>query len=221
MQGDMGTGINILIVDDDQMIAELLKDLLTQEGRSIELCHDGRAAIGAMEGGACDLMVLDLVIPQIGGMEVLKYAKKANPEVVVIIMTGYASLESALTAIKEGAYDYLRKPFKLEEMKIAVDHAEEKIKLNRQNKDLLKRLQDAYRELLHLKEKKVREGKIGPIRFFPSNVPSLDFLCTGQARTEHSIDRLQALSTLKADGMLTEREFGEFKRHLLRELGDP
>jgi len=155
-------------------------------------------------------------MPRVGGLDVLKYAKKVNPDVIVIIITGYASIETAIMAIKEGAYDYIRKPCKLEEIKIVVENAVDKIKLNRENRELLKKLQDAYHELMLLKEEKDEGKKIASINFFSSNMPSLHYLYDNDSPPNNYVDKLQALSSLKENGMLTESEFKVFKGHLLK-----
>ena len=110
----MNQQINILIVDDEKAVADILKDCISNEKRSIDVCFDGLKAIDHIQNNFYDLIIVDLVMPKVGGIDVLKYAKKANPDVQVIIITGYASLETAIMAIKEGAYDYIRKPCKLE-----------------------------------------------------------------------------------------------------------
>jgi YesN/AraC family two-component response regulator len=154
-------------------------------------------------------------MPRVGGLDILKYAKKINPDVIVIIITGYASLETAIMAIKEGAYDYIRKPCKLEEIKIAVENAIDRIKLNRENRELLKKLQDAYHELMVLKKDKDKDEKIEGIKFFSSNLPNLHYLYHNNSPSNSYIDKLQALSSLKEKGLLTESEFKAFKSHLL------
>jgi len=210
-----GLQINILIVDDDKAIADILKDLLSESGRSVDVCYDGLTGVESLQKNVYDLVIVDLVMPRIGGLDVLKYAKKINPGVIVIIITGYASLETAIMAIKEGAYDYIRKPCKLEEIKIVVENAIDKIQLNRENKGLLKKLQDAYHELMVLKKEKNEDQKTANINFFSSNIPSLHYLYNTGSPASNHIDKLQALSSLKENGLLTESEFKTFKRHLL------
>jgi YesN/AraC family two-component response regulator len=146
----------------------------------------------------------------------LKYAKVANPDVLVIIITGYASLETAIMAVREGAYDYIRKPCKLEEIKIVVDNAIDKIKLFRENKELLKEIKDAYHELMLLKNEKKADKKISSINFFSSNMPSLHYLYNNNSAPNNTIDKLQALSSLKERGGLTESEYKTFKHNLLK-----
>ena len=216
MKEKNGLHIKILIVDDDKVVADILKDLISEDSeRSVDVCYDGLTAIERIQKNPYDLILVDLVMPRVGGLDLLKYAKKVNPDVIVVIITGYASLETAIMAIKEGAYDYIRKPCNLGEIRIVVNNAIDKIKLNGQNKELLQKLQDAYHELMALKEKKLEGEEIAKISFFSSNVPSLHYLYNPDYPPNNHIDKLQALSSLKENGLLTEGEFRAFKKHLL------
>jgi len=208
--------IKILIVDDEKAVADILKDCISDKDRSIDVCHDGLHGIDHIQKNLYDLIIVDLVMPKVGGLDVLKYAKKANPDVLVIIITGYASVETAIMAVKEGAYDYIRKPCKLEEIRIAVDNAIDKITLFRENRELLKEIQDTYNELMLLKKEKTADKKISSINFFSSNMPSLHHLYNNNSSASNTIDKLQALSSLKETGSLTESEFKTFKQNLLK-----
>jgi len=208
--------INILIVDDEKAVADVLKDCISDKGRSIDVCHDGLEGIDHIQNNFYDLIIVDLVMPKVGGLDVLKYAKKANPDVLVIIITGYASVETAIMAVKEGAYDYIRKPCKLEEIRISVNNAIDKIKLFRENRGLLKEIKDAYHELMLLKKEKKADKKISSINFFSSNMPSLHYLYNNNCSPNNTVDKLQALSSLKESGSLTESEFKTFKLNLLK-----
>ena len=208
--------INILIVDDEKDVADILKDCISDEERSIDVCYDGLDGIDHIQRNSYDLVIVDLVMPKVGGLDVLKYAKIANPDVLVIIITGYASLETAIMVVKEGAYDYIRKPCKLEEIKIVVDNAIDKIKLFRENKELLKEIKDAYHELMLLKNEKKADKKISSINFFSSNMPSLHYLYDNNSAPNSTIDKLQTLTSLKERGGLTESEYKTFKHNLLK-----
>jgi len=208
--------IKILIVDDEKAVADILKDCISDKGRSIDVCYDGLDGIDHIQKDLYDLIIVDLVMPKVGGLDVLKYAKKTNPDVLVMIITGYASVETAIMAVKEGAYDYIRKPCKLEEIRISVDNAIDKITLFRENRELLKEIKDAYHELMLLKEEKKPDKKISSINFFSSNMPSLHHLYNNNSSPNNTIDKLQALSSLKETGSLTEGEFKTFKQNLLK-----
>ncbi|MEJ2658588.1 MAG: response regulator [Desulfobacterales bacterium] len=208
--------INILIVDDETSVADILKDCISDNGRSIDVCYNGLDGIEHIQHKQYDLIIVDLVMPKIGGSDVLKYAKKENPDVLVIIITGYASLETAIMAVKEGAYDYIRKPCKLEEIRIVTDNAIERIKLFRENKKLLKEIQDTYQQLMLLRQEKRTDKKISSINFFSSNMPSLHYLYNNSSSSNHTVDQLQALSTLRENGSLSESEYRAFKHNLLK-----
>jgi DNA-binding NtrC family response regulator len=208
--------VNILIVDDEKDVADILKDCISDKERSIDVCYDGLDGIDHIQKNFYDLVIVDLVMPKVGGLDLLKYAKIANPDVLVVIITGYASLETAIMAVREGAYDYIRKPCKLEEIRIVVDNAIDKIKLFRENRGLLKEIKDAYHELMLLKNEKKADKKISSINFFSSNMPSLHYLYNNNSTPNNTIDKLQALSSLKESGGLTESEYKTFKHNLLK-----
>ena len=90
MQEENGRKIRVLIVDDDKPIAELLREILSTNDRRVDVCNDGVVAIENIQKTVYDLIIVDLVMPRVGGLDVLKYAKTANPDVIVIILTGYA-----------------------------------------------------------------------------------------------------------------------------------
>jgi YesN/AraC family two-component response regulator len=216
MQTRRGPNIRILIVDDDKVVADVLRDLISENGeRTVDVCYDGLSAIETIQENLYDLLVVDLIMPRVGGLDLLKYAKKVNPDTIVVIITGYASLETAIMAIKEGAYDYIRKPCNLEEIRIVVKNAIERITLHRENKDLVKKLQDAYHELMVLKEKKPEDTEAGNINLFSPNVPSLHYLYNPDYPPDNYVEKLQALSSLKENGVLTDSEFKAFKKHLV------
>ena len=219
MYEQLGLQTKILIVDDDKTIADVLRDLISDTERSVDVCYDGLGAVESIQKKPYDLIIVDLDMPAVDGLEVLKYAKRINPGVIVIIITGYASLETAIVAIREGAYDYIRKPCKLEEIKIAVENAIDKIRLNRENRELLRKLQDAYRELMALKQETTgKDEKIASINFFSSDLPIIHYLYHNNWPPNNHVDKLQALSSLKENGLLTETEFKAFKRHLLETI---
>ena len=207
--------IKILIADDDKVIADILKDLLSNQERVVEICHDGQEAADKIRQGNFDLVMADLVMPEMGGLEVLKYAKKINPDIIVIIVTGYASLETAVTAIKEGAYDYIIKPCKLDEIRIVIDRATEKINLHKENKELVKKLKEAYHDLMVLDMQKEKK-KEGGLNIISSSMAGLHHLYNNT--NPNYVDKLETLSYLKKTGMLNEHEFKDFKNYYLKKI---
>ncbi len=124
----------ILVVDDEVVIRELMFDILSDEGFSVELAPNGRAAL-EMLGKGDDFVVLftDIMMPEMDGIALIREAHKVAPDLVPIVMTGYATLETARAAVKEGAYDYVLKPFNLSEIKLAVSNALERRRLITEN----------------------------------------------------------------------------------------
>ena len=212
--------VRILIVDDDPGITEILEDLVSQEGRFVQVCHDGLKAVESLRESLYDLLILDLVIPGVEGLEVFKCAKQLNPGVLAIIITGFATLETAIAAIKEGAYDYIQKPFKLDGFRIAIDNAVEKVKLDKENRELLTQLQSVYKELTALKEQKVPAGKIASINFLSSSMPSLHYLYDEKGDDNAILEKLNALVSLREKGLLNEREFRAMKGRLFKGMGE-
>ncbi len=132
----------IHIIDDEPIIHEVLGDLLSAEGYEVENSTNGEEALGKYSSLAFDLVLLDLLMPGMDGIEVLKNLKKIDPYAVIIIITAYASIESAISAMKIGAFDYIQKPFKHDELLLTVKRAVEHKKLQDENlrlKDELKR----------------------------------------------------------------------------------
>jgi len=132
----------IHIIDDESIIHEVLGDLLSSEGYEVEVSFSGEEALEKHTSQNFDLILLDLLMPGLDGMTVLNRLKKIDPNAVIIIITAYASLESAISAMKMGAFDYIQKPFKHEELLLTVKRAIEHRRLRQENlrlKDELKR----------------------------------------------------------------------------------
>ena len=124
----------ILVVDDELIIRELLSDLLTEEGFEVTTASDGEEALEIIkESKDYSVLFTDITMPKMDGIELIRKAKEVNPNIVPIIMTGYATIDSARAAVKEGAYDYVLKPFNIVEVKSAVNNALERHRLILEN----------------------------------------------------------------------------------------
>jgi two-component system response regulator PilR (NtrC family) len=110
----------ILVVDDEEGMRDFLSILLQKEGHAVEAVRNGEEALRAMAQYPFDLIITDLKMPRISGLELLQRIKETDPDVGVILITAYASTETAVDAMKEGAFDYIAKPFDVEEMKEVV-----------------------------------------------------------------------------------------------------
>jgi len=111
---------SILVVDDDLVAAELLAEVLTKEGYSVTVATGGREAVRMGEESFYDIVVTDLKMPEFSGIDVLDAFKRTSPQTVVFVITAFGSFETAINAIQNGAYDYMVKPFKIDEIKTKV-----------------------------------------------------------------------------------------------------
>jgi response regulator RpfG family c-di-GMP phosphodiesterase len=113
-----GTGrpARVLVVDDEHVIREILSDFLVMEGYQVLTAGNGREALEVLGRERCDLIISDLKMPEMGGLELLEAVRDEYPDTIMLIMTGYGTVETAIQAMKSGAFDYVLKPFKVEEV---------------------------------------------------------------------------------------------------------
>lgn len=123
--------LTVLIVDDEEDILNILKFILTKEGYQVDTALDGKQALQLFKKGSYDIVLTDLRMPEMDGIELLERIKEIRPETEVLIMTAYASIESAVLAMKKGAADYIVKPFLNEDVKMRIARVAEHIKLKR------------------------------------------------------------------------------------------
>ncbi len=141
----------IIVADDDDIVRDVISTILSREGYSVASSGDGLEAMNRLRVEDVHLVITDLMMPGANGIEVLKYAVRSNPDIAVVILTAYGTLDTTLEAIKEGAYDYLTKPFKTQEIVILAARAFQKAQLIDDNRELKKSLRDTYRDLELLK----------------------------------------------------------------------
>ncbi|MFO7984829.1 MAG: response regulator [Desulfatiglandaceae bacterium] len=113
----------ILVVDDEPSIYEACHLILTEQGHTVECCKTGENGLQAISKGRHDLILLDIKLPDMDGMEILKSVRDRSASAIVIVMTGYSTLSNALEAMKRGATDYLCKPFTDDDLIQAVENA--------------------------------------------------------------------------------------------------
>ncbi len=116
----MTTSTRILVVDDEEQMRDLLAKVLERNGYQVTVMSNGGSALAFLEEEPVDLVLTDVRMPGIDGMEALRSIKELRPETVVIIMTGFGSIDQAVQAVKDGAYDYINKPFKIDEMLLTI-----------------------------------------------------------------------------------------------------
>jgi len=142
---------NVLVVDDDPDVCKYLKKLLSQKRYKVVGADCGREAIKSVNRTAFDLVLLDLSLPDLEGYKVMDHIKQKSPESIVIIITGSASIESAIKALRKGAYDYIRKPFEQQELLKTIENALENKRLRDNRKETegaLRKSEERFRNLV-------------------------------------------------------------------------
>ncbi len=133
----------VLVIDDEWNIRDILSNVLQAEGFEVETADDGSVGIEKINENPYDIVITDLKMPKVSGMEVLRHIQSLNSSTLGIIATGYGSIESAVEALRTGAYDYITKPFHLDEIKSRVNKAREYQSVMSENKTLRKQLRSS------------------------------------------------------------------------------
>ena len=126
------SGERILVVDDEFLLRDSIRIVLEKEGYEVFTAADGEEAMEQLEAGLPQVVISDIKMPKTDGIELLKTIKSEHPEVEVVMLTGYPTIEAAVNAIKLGAYDYVTKPFKISSLNLTLAQALEKQRLSRE-----------------------------------------------------------------------------------------
>jgi len=134
----------LLIVDDEKRMCSILKAALEQPDRSITTADSGEAAVAALGVESFDIVLSDIKMPGIGGLQLLEKVKARNPATEVLLMTAFADTQTAVDAMKKGAYDYLIKPFEMDELRLKITRILEKRALKQENVQLKSRIKKTF-----------------------------------------------------------------------------
>lgn len=140
----MSASLRILVVDDEEVIRDVLQTLLEKEGCETRAASDGAEALELFEAEPPDVVLLDLMLPDRSGLEVLREMLRRDPDAVVVIVTAYSSVEGAIQAMREGAFHYIPKPFQNQEVLLTVRKAAEARRLTEENRRLKQELSREY-----------------------------------------------------------------------------
>ena len=141
MSAEHGAPIRVLIAEDEEHLGAILEHFLRGRGYSVTMCRDGRAALTELHAVPYDVALIDIVMPEMDGLEVLRHLQNEPAPPEVIIITGNGTIDTAITAIKLGAYDYISKPYRMAEIDVMVRRAWEKRELGKGNVMLRSRTQ--------------------------------------------------------------------------------
>jgi len=163
----------ILVVDDEEVTRLSLAEILSLEGYQVASARSGEEALQKLEEEAFDLVLADLVMKEVDGLQVMEAAKKLSPETVVIMLTAHGTLESAIQAMRQGAYDYLIKPCGAQEIVASVESGLAKQQQERRRKELVTRVEEMLRAL------KAEEDEIPPSASMGDQLKRARFLQSG------------------------------------------
>jgi DNA-binding NtrC family response regulator len=201
-----------LVIDDEQIVLDSVKKILAQEGFDVDMSSSGRTGLDLAIKNIYDVVLTDIRMPEIGGMRILRDVKRARPSVPVVIMTGYATVQSAVRAMKLGATDYIEKPFTLEELVQAVKAAIDVAKVSAPEEQ----------KVVHKKEVLRVLDRAGTDMEFAGAL----FLKAADALEEYDLTSAEKLAILTADitwleehvGKLTEKQKRWLEQKLSAEI---
>jgi DNA-binding NtrC family response regulator len=200
--------ITAAIVDDDEEVLDLIEQILKEEGVRTKRFLQAEELLDIVEGHSFDIIISDLMLPGLTGLELLDHLQKQGINIPFVLITGYASLDSAIEAVNRGAFSYIKKPFNLNEIRIVIHR--------------LKQRQDLLEEIAHLKQQvNFLQSKL--TKDMSDNLQNITLppvMTPLQATNDLSkaFSAIEYLGRLKADGLLTEHEFGEYKGRILKRI---
>jgi len=150
----------ILVVDDEEIMREILETLLTREGYDVRVASSGTEGLELARALPFDAAIVDIMMPGMNGIETLDELKRIDEDLAVIIITAYASVESAISAMKAGAFDYITKPFKNDEVLVVVRNAMERRRLVHENRNLRQNIQERYHKFANIIGKSPRMRQV-------------------------------------------------------------
>jgi DNA-binding NtrC family response regulator len=216
--------IRILIADDEVGFLKALATYLSKPWREILTARNGAEAVSVLESSKVDVVITDLVMPRVDGLGVLQKVVQSGSRSLVILMTGYGSIETAVRAMSQGAFDYKTKPFLLEEMGLAVARAEAHLRLLREKEalrmerdSLLKELEQLRNLVMSRDAPEVAQPKRSPNLNVLEKTPNLQtaFSWYKRWRPENSMEEeLELLRELREQGLLTQEQWMKLQRRI-------
>ena len=134
----------IMVIDDEESMCKFMQIMLKKEGYDVSSAQSGKEALGELRSSHYDLVIADLMMPEMNGLELLSKVRSIDPELNFIVMTAYASVDTAIEALKKGAFDYIAKPYKVDELKITIKKSLEQKRIAKENLDLKRQLKKEF-----------------------------------------------------------------------------
>lgn len=198
----------VAVVDDDAEILDLIEQILKEEGLDTGCFHQAEELLDTLTN--YDAIICDLMLPGMSGLDLLEMLNNRRLDIPFILITGYVSLESAISAINRGAFYYIKKPFNIEEIRFVLNRL-------RQRQDLLEEVLLLKKELADIKKSiEVEQPEVKPL--MPPAKPAAGMRTYGMYDMQKVFDAIEHLGRLKESGHLSEEEFGEYKGKLLKRI---
>jgi DNA-binding NtrC family response regulator len=200
--------ITAAIVDDDEEVLDLIEQILKEEGVRTKRFLQAEGVLEMVTEDSFDIIISDLMLPGLNGLELLDNLQKKGITTPFVLITGYASLDSAIEAVNRGAFSYIKKPFNIEEIRIVIYRL-------KQRQDLMEEITLLKRQVSLLQSKLSKE-----MNEDLQNVTLPPVMTPLQAPNDLSkaFAAIEYLGRLKADGLITEHEFGEYKGKILKRI---
>jgi CheY-like chemotaxis protein len=209
MTSQSETAVRVLVADDDEIFLEIL------------------AALEKLPAGDFDILISDLNMPRMDGLTLLRQVRAIYPHTLCILITGFGSLESAIQALRLGAYDYIQKPFMVEQVAVTIRNAVDRVRTYKERGTLLREIEDLHRKIHSLEGKRYSECKVfdssgnlisGPLLGDVAGSRPDAFLEKPQGNPNRAIVSLEALKGLRRDGIISDSELHRLKQLIINKI---
>ncbi|HPI92915.1 MAG TPA: response regulator [Deltaproteobacteria bacterium] len=200
--------VSAAIVDDEDEVLDLIEQILKEEGLRTRRFHQAEEVLDVIDAESFDIIISDLMLPGLTGLELLDALHKKGIGIPFVLITGYASLDTAIEAVNRGAFSFIKKPFNIEEIRIVVQRL-------RQRQDLLEEISRLKKQVELLQSRLAKEvgGDVTGTALPPVMQP-----LHGASDMSKAFAAIEYLGRLKADGLITEKEFGDYKGSILKRI---
>ena len=218
------TAVRVLVADDDEMFLEILAETVEEAGAAVELAPDGLDALEQLSVGDFDILISDLNMPRMDGLTLLRQVRALYPHILSILITGFGSLESAIQALRLGAYDYIQKPFMVEQVAVTIRNAVDRVKTYKERAGLVLEIENLQGKICSLEEKRLSESKVydssgnlikGPLLESLPKFRADAFLEKPLGDANRTLVALQALKGPKRDGIISDLELNKLKQIII------
>lgn len=217
--------IKVLVADDDEVFLEILAETVQNAGAEVKLAHDGLDALALVSAEDFDILITDLNMPRMDGLTLLKQVRRICPQTLSIMITGFGSLESAVEALRLGAYDYIQKPFMVEQVAVTIRNAIERVEIFKEKAALLTKIEELHKRLCMIEGKNYPEYEMydksghlldGPFVLEPGSYRRGTFLERPEGSPNRTIAALETLKTLKMEGVITASDLNRLKQVIIK-----